>query len=81
MRREDLRRWVAARRAADEVPVASAEEMDSTAAETWAQAMSLVAMVGHFVGWPVEPDAVRKREDEAAARAWELLRAAYRVPR
>lgn len=75
MRAEDVRRWVNAHRAA-----ASHEHLFAGTAPSpevsWRQALSLIALVGRMVGWPVEPDAIRRREDESAAQTWLRLRAA-----
>jgi hypothetical protein len=74
MRAGELRRWVEARR--------SVEEFERSAAagaippgQAWEQALSLFALLGRMVGWPVAPDEVRRREEAASADAWKRLRA------
>jgi len=43
--------------------------------QAWEQTLSLFALLGRMVGWPVAPDAVRRSEEAAAADAWKRLRA------
>jgi hypothetical protein len=40
--------------------------------------LALFALMGRLVGWTVEPDEIRRREDRSAAPAWMRLREAYR---
>ena len=77
MRGDDVRRWVDARRAVEECERrAGAAPPDPAVA--WRQALSLIALVGRMVGWPVESDHIRRREDALAAEAWTRLRAGYK---
>jgi len=76
MQADDLRRWIESRRAADEHGRPAARLAEP--AESWRQALSLIALVGRMVGWPVPPDEVRRREDSIAGQAWMKLRAGYR---
>ncbi len=74
MRAEDARRFVEAHRAVEDC-----ERRPGAAASPeacWQQALSLFALLGRMVGWPVEPDEIRRREDAAAAEVWARLRAA-----
>lgn len=75
MQPDDLRRWVEARRATDER--GRRETRPAGPVESWQQALSLIALVGRMVGWPVAPDEVRRREDSSAGQAWMRLRAGY----
>jgi len=77
MRAEDVRRWMEARRAVEELERRSAGPPPDPAV-SWRQALSLFALVGRMVGWPVEPDGIRQREDASAVEAWTKLRAGYR---
>jgi hypothetical protein len=77
MRADDVRRWVGARQAAEQRERLSASATPEPAV-AWRQALSLFALVGRMVGWPIEPDPLRRREDAAAAEAWRRLRAAHR---
>ena len=77
MRAEDVRRWADNWRAAEERSRRSGEPALEPAV-AWRQALSLFALVGRLVGWPVEPDQIRRREYAAAAETWTRLRAAYR---
>jgi hypothetical protein len=75
MQADELRRWVDARRATDEQERRTARPAGP--AKSWQQALSLIALVGRMVGWPVPPDEVRRREDSSAGQAWTKLRAGY----
>ena len=77
MRAEDIRRWVEGQRAAEKAGHAVDDGRPVEPHVSWAQALSLLALLGRSVGWPVAPDEVRRREDEQAAFAWMRLRAAY----
>lgn len=77
MRAEDLQRWADAWRAVEE----RSRWCDAVPPEpevAWRRALSLFALVGRLIGWPVEPDDIRRREDASAAETWARLRAAYR---
>jgi hypothetical protein len=75
MRAEDIRRWVEGQRAAAEASQALDEAGPVEPRVSWAQALSLIALIGQSIGWPVPPDEVRRRADEQAALAWSRLRA------
>jgi hypothetical protein len=77
MRPEDLRRWVEGHRAAEEAGRAADDGRLVEPRVSWEQALSLLALVGRSIGWPVPPDEVRQREDERAASAWRRVRAVY----
>jgi hypothetical protein len=77
MRAEDVRRWAEQRRAAEEAGRAADDGRPVDPHVSWRQALSLIALIGRSVGWPVPPDEVRRREDEQAASAWQRLRAVY----
>jgi hypothetical protein len=74
MHAEQLRRWVEARRFVEDFQRRSANAPEPRVA--WAQALSLFALLGRMTGWPVEPDDIRRREDELARQAWTRLHAA-----
>jgi hypothetical protein len=78
MTSEDLRRWVEGHRAAEQAGQAADDGRPVEPSVSWAQALSLLALLGRSIGWPVPPDEVRRREDEQAALAWERLRRTYR---
>jgi hypothetical protein len=78
MKSEDLRRWVEGHRAAEQAGQAADDGRPVEPPVSWAQALSLLALLGRSIGWPVPPDEVRRREDEQAALAWERLRRTYR---
>jgi len=78
MRSEDLQRWVEGHRAAEEAGQAPDDGRPVEPRVSWAQALSLLSLIGRSVGWPVRPDEVRRREDEEAALAWRRLHAFYR---
>jgi hypothetical protein len=72
-----VRRWMAARRAAEGYE----RRLAGPAAEPgvcWRRTLSLFALLGRMIGWPVPPDDLRRREDASAADAWLRLREAYR---
>jgi hypothetical protein len=77
MRAEDVHRWAASWRAVEERSRYSGGAPLEPAA-AWRQALSLFALVGRLIGWPVEPDDIRRREDALAVQAWQRLRAASR---
>jgi len=77
MRVEEIRRWVEGQRAAAEASQAADEAAPVEPRVAWAQALSLIALIGRSIGWPVPPDEVRRRGDEQAASAWSRLRAVY----
>jgi len=77
-RRQQLRQWVEDHRAAAEAAQAAhASPPPVDPALSWRQALSLLALLGRSVGWPVAPDEVRRRGEEQAASAWGRLHAAY----
>jgi len=77
---QDIRRWVEARRAAEAFELREAPPaLDPQA--SWRHTLDLMALLGRMVGWPVPEDEVRRRENEAAAAAWDRLRRHYGVPR
>ena len=78
MRADELRRWAASRRSAEEHEFEASQPAPDPET-SWRQALSLFALLGRMVGWPVPPDAVRSREDAQAFDAWTRLRRAYRV--
>ena len=74
---EELKRWVAARRAAEDRELAEVGENPPSVREAVAAALALVALCGRLIGWPVPEDAVRARENEQARQSWATLRARY----
>jgi hypothetical protein len=79
MHPDDVRRWVEARRFVEEHDRRAAESMEPEV--SWRQALSLFALVGRMIGWPVAPDEIRRRENASAEQAWMRLRAAGTRPR
>jgi hypothetical protein len=77
MRAGDVRRWIEDRRVAESRALATTGQAPD-ALTSFRQALSLLALLGRMVGWPVPPDAIREREDVAAGDAWAALRAGYR---
>jgi hypothetical protein len=71
MQTDDLRRWVEARRFVEEHERRSVVPEDPQA--SWQRALSLFALLGRMIGWPVAPDDIRRRERAAAERAWMRL--------
>jgi hypothetical protein len=77
VRPEQLRRWVEDHRAAEEASQAAHASPPVDPSLSWRQALSLLALLGRSVGWPVAPDEVRRRGEEQAASAWGRLHAAF----
>ena len=75
----DVREWIGARQALEALERRSAAPAPPPDV-SWRQALSLLALVDRMIGWPVPPDAVRRREDAVAADAWRRLRTRYRHP-
>jgi hypothetical protein len=75
MQRDEVRRWIESRRMVDEFDRCHAHSAPDPA-RCWQQSLSLIALVGEMIGWPVPPDDIRRRDDEIAAVAWRKLRAA-----
>jgi hypothetical protein len=75
MQTEDIRRWIEARRFVEEHEQRSA--VPEAPETSWRRALSLFALVGRMIGWPVPPDDIRRREDTTAQQAWMRLRDAY----
>lgn len=76
MQREDLRRWVAGHRAAQQREREEAFATGPQPKAAIASALALVALAGRLHGWPIPEDDVDRREDAAARAAWDHLRAA-----
>ena len=71
----DIRRWVAAHRAAEERERAEMRAAGPRPAEAIARALGLIAMAGRLHGWPVPEDDVSRREDALMYERWASLRA------
>lgn len=69
---EDLRRWIAARRAAERRE--RAEARNAPPPDPIRAALSLIAMAGHLYGWPVPEDPASVREDALMYERWARLR-------
>jgi hypothetical protein len=78
VRAEDVRRWVAARRAAEAREREEARERGPSAPAAIASALALIALAGRLHGWPLPEDEVSRREEARARGAWARLRAAAR---
>ena len=76
VRSEDLRRWTAARRAAEARERVEQRQAGPAPDSAIAAALALVALAGRLTGWPPAEDPVSQREDAEAYRQWARLRAA-----
>ena len=72
---EDLRRWVAEKRAAAERERAEVRG-GSFSPDPIDAALDLIALGGELHGWPMSEDPVTLREDELARERWVRLRRA-----
>ena len=75
MRPEDLRRWVAEKRAVAERERAEVRN-GSFSPDPINAALDLIALGGELHGWPPPEDRVTIREDELARECWLRLRRA-----
>lgn len=75
----DLRRWIEDQRAAQEREREQARG-GAFARDPVRAALDLIAVAGRLHGWPIPPDAVRRREDEIARERWARLRRALGGP-
>jgi hypothetical protein len=73
MRPEDLRRWVAEKRAVAERERAEVRN-GSFSPDPINAALDLIALGGELHGWPPPEDQVTLREDEVARERWVRLR-------
>lgn len=78
MRAEDVRRWLASHRAAEERELAESRRAGPDPAWAIASALALVALTGRLHGWPVPEDEVTHREDMQGYEQWARLRSALR---
>jgi hypothetical protein len=76
MRDEEVRRWIASRRAAEARERAEVEAQGPTPASAIADGLALIALFGRLHGWPAPENDVDRREDEVVRRQWARLRAA-----
>jgi hypothetical protein len=77
---DELRRWVASRRAVEEREREEQRSNGPNSELSFRHALALVALTGRLHGWPVPEDEVTRREDEKARDSWSRVRAAYRPP-
>jgi len=73
-----LRRWVNGRRAAEARERAERSAAHPSPAESWRQALQLIALASRRYGWPLPDDPRSLQEDRFAYTRWERLRAAWR---
>lgn len=78
MRPEDLRRWVAQKRDAERVERELARDRD-VVPDPIAAALDLIRLGGRLQGWPVEEDAISRREDLEMYDRWARLRRRMRA--
>ena len=76
MERDDLRRWVEARRFV-EILGQRPGGPPPDPRQSWQQGLSLLGLLGRTVGWPVPADDIRRRDDAVAVEAWTRLRATF----
>lgn len=76
MRPEDLRRWIADRRATEARERQEQRQTGPSPATAIAEALALIALAGRLHGWPPPEDPVGQQEDAAGYRQWDRLRAA-----
>jgi hypothetical protein len=73
-----LRRWLNGRRAAEARERAERGAAHPSPAESWRQALLLIAFASRRSGWPLPDDPRSLHEDGLAYARWERLRAAWR---
>lgn len=73
MEPNEIRRWVAARRAGSDREQREHRETGPHASSIGA-ALSLIALTGRLLGWPLPVDPHSAKEDEAGYATWERLR-------
>jgi hypothetical protein len=72
----DLRKWLDARRLAAAREREERRGRPPTPGESFARAMSLIALAAETHGWPVKPSPEELEEDRRMYRDWARLRAA-----
>lgn len=80
MEPEDLRRWVASRRAAEEREKEELRRIGPRPEEAIRGALGLVDLAGYLHGWPLPEDPVTVREDAEVREIWARVRAHYGKP-
>jgi hypothetical protein len=73
---DELRRWVASRRAAQAREWEEQRSKGPDSEFAFRSALALVALTGRLHGWPVPEDDVTRREDEKARDSWSRVRLA-----
>ena len=73
-----LRQWLNARRAAEAREQAELRDEHVSPAESWRQALQLIAFARRWYGWPLPDDRRSLQEDQLAYTRWERLRVAWR---
>ncbi len=71
---DELRRWIAARRAAAARERAEIRNNPPTASQAVQAALTLINFTANLHGWPPPEDPVTVREDREVRAAWAKLR-------
>jgi hypothetical protein len=76
----EMRRWLAGRRAAEEREKQQLREHPLTTAQSVASALSLFRLTVRLHGWPLPEDPVTRRENAEVGATWQRLRRHYAKP-
>ncbi len=76
----ELRRWLAGRRAAEEREQLEVRWNPMSTAQAVASALSLLRLTVRLHGWPLAEDAVTRRENADVQATWQRLRRHYGRP-
>jgi hypothetical protein len=76
----ELRRWLAGRRAAEEREQQEARRHPLSTAQAVAAALSLFRLNVRLNGWPLVEDPVTRRENAEVQATWQRLRHHYGKP-
>jgi hypothetical protein len=76
----EMRRWLAGRRAAEDREKQQLRENPLTTAQSVASALSLFRLMVRLHGWPLPEDPVTRRENAEVNATWQRLRRHYGKP-